>query len=79
MMVVRVACREIVHECLTTQTNRALVYANRCDTEGHLPLRNTFTTMLLAGIPTKLRLALVTDVPRVWLVAWLRLGAAPAR
>ena len=60
------ACRQMAQECITSETNRVLVYADGCDPEGHLPLRNAFTTMLLAGIPSGFRLALVTDVPRVW-------------
>lgn len=59
------ACRELAVECLARQTNRVLVQALGCDPEAHFPLRNAFTTMVLAGIPSGFRLALVTDVPRV--------------
>lgn len=59
------ACRELAAECIGREVNRVLVLANGCDPEGHLALRNAFTTMLLAGIPIGFRLALVTDVLRV--------------
>ena len=59
------ACRQLAAECLSRDVNRVLVLANGCDPEGNLALRNAFSTMLLAGIPTGFRLALVTDVPRV--------------
>ena len=58
-------CRELAAQCLNRDANRVLVLANGCNPEAHLALRNVFTTMLLAGIPTGFRLALVTDVPRV--------------
>lgn len=58
-------CRELAAECVSREANRVLVVANGCDPEGHLALRNAFTTMLLAGIPAGFRLALITDVPRV--------------
>ena len=59
------ACRELAAECVSRDVNRVLVLADGCDPEGNLALRNAFSIMLLAGIPTGFRLALVTDVPRV--------------
>lgn len=58
-------CRELAVECVSREANRVLVLANGCDPDGHLALRNAFTTLLLAGIPSGFRLALITDVPRV--------------
>ena len=60
------ACRDLAAQCLSRELNRVLVHANGCHPEAHHLLRNAFTTMLLAGIPAGFRLALVTDVPRVW-------------
>lgn len=59
------ACRELAVECLEKQVNRVLVDAIDCDPEGHHALRDAFTMMILAGIPDRFRLALLTDVPRV--------------
>jgi len=41
------ACRQMAQQCLATETDRVLVQANGCHPEGHLPLRNALTTMLL--------------------------------
>lgn len=59
------ACRDLAAQCLATHPNRVLVQANGCNPDGHLALRNAFTTLILAGIPAGFRLALVTDVQRV--------------
>lgn len=59
------ACRAFAIECLTRQINRVLVDATGCEPEGHYALRDALTTMLLAGIPSRFGLALVTEAPRV--------------
>lgn len=61
-----VACRDLAVECLEREMKRVLVRATSSDPEGHRALRNALTAMLLAGIPTGFRLALVADEPRVW-------------
>ncbi|HEY5897009.1 MAG TPA: hypothetical protein VIV54_05560 [Burkholderiales bacterium] len=59
------ACRALAVECLEKQINRVLIDAIECDPEGHYALRDAFTMMILAGIPDRFRLALLTDVPHV--------------
>lgn len=59
------ACRALAVECLTKEINHVLIDAIDCDPDGHQALRDAFTMMILAGIPDRFRLALVTDVPRV--------------
>ena len=51
--------------CIEQNVNRVLVDATDCDTEGHYALRDALTTLILAGIPTGFRLALVTNVSRL--------------
>jgi hypothetical protein len=51
--------------CIQRQIRRALVLAGEKDRAGEQALRNAITMMLLAGIPSDFRLALVAEPMRV--------------
>lgn len=57
--------RMLAVECVEKQIDRVLVKAANCSPEGHLALRDALTVMILAGIPSGFRLAMVTDMARV--------------
>ena len=52
-------------ECLAKDVNCVLIEATDCDEDSDIPLRDTLTTMILTGMPTQFRLALVTNVRRL--------------
>ena len=57
------ACCALSRQCLDGRLNRVLLHASGADTLHSL--RNAFATMLLAGIPSDYRMAVVTDSPRM--------------
>ena len=57
--------RALAVECIATQADRMLVKANHCGADGHRALRDALTTIILAGMPRGLRLAMVTDIPSI--------------
>ena len=58
-------CRALAVECLAKDVNRVLIEATDCDEDSDISLRDTLTTMILTGMPTQFRLALVTNVRRL--------------
>ena len=57
--------RDFAVACLREQVDRALVRASGGNADDHLGLRDAFTTMLLAGIPSGFRVALLARSPSV--------------
>jgi hypothetical protein len=57
--------RDFAVACVNQQVDRALLQATDGDADDHLGLRDAFTMMLLAGIPSGFRVALLARSPRV--------------
>ena len=55
--------RALAVECLAKQADRVLVHAPDGSAEGLLALRDAFTTMILAGIPSGFKLAMIATAP----------------
>ena len=51
--------------CIEQKANRVLIDATDCDPDGHYALRDALTTIILVGVPSGFRLALVTNVSRL--------------
>ena len=57
--------RALAVKCIATQADRLLVKASHCRPEGHQALRDALTTIVLAGMPSGFRLAMVTAIPSI--------------
>lgn len=57
--------RAFAAECLAKQIDRVLVKAADCSPDGHYALRDALTVMLLAGMPSGFKLAMVTGKARI--------------
>ena len=57
--------RDFAVACVNQQVDRSLLQASDGDAHDHLGLRDAFTMMLLAGIPSGFRVALLARSPRV--------------
>jgi hypothetical protein len=56
--------RDFAVACVERQLERVLVKAGGGDPQDHLSLRDAFTAMMLGGIPSGFRIALVTPAGR---------------
>ena len=59
-------CRALAVSCIEKDVKRVLIDATQCDPEGVGAVRDAFTMMMLAGIPSGFRAAFVTDVRRAY-------------
>ena len=59
-------CRALAVECIEKDVRRVLIDATDCDPDGARAVRDAFTVMMLAGIPSGFRVALVTNVRRAY-------------
>ena len=57
--------RAFAVRCLEKRINRVLVRMGDSNPEGERALRDAFTTILLAGIPSNFKIALVTGTPLI--------------
>ena len=57
--------RSFAERCLQKQINRVLVKTGDSDAAGERALRDAFTTLLLAGIPSNFKIALVAGTPLI--------------
>jgi hypothetical protein len=57
--------RSFAARCLEKQINRVLVRTGDSDPAGERALRDAFTTILLAGIPSDFKIALLTGTPLI--------------
>ncbi|HEY3077930.1 MAG TPA: hypothetical protein VGJ74_22370 [Burkholderiales bacterium] len=57
--------RSFAVRCLQKQINRVMVKTGDSDPAGERALRDAFTTILLAGIPSGFRIALVAGTPLI--------------
>jgi hypothetical protein len=57
--------RSFAARCLEKQINRVLLKTGDSDLAGERALRDAFTTILLAGIPSDFKIALVTGTPLI--------------
>ena len=57
--------RSFAARCLEKQINRVLVKTGDSDPAGERALRDAFTTILLAGIPSNFKIALLAGTPDI--------------
>lgn len=58
-------CRAVAVTCLSREVHRVMIDATNCEADGISALRDAFTTMVLAGVSSGLRMALVTSERRM--------------